>query len=239
MAKVNFYLKGAISEKQIREAKASGKEINLKKELQIFLMVSSGGRRVQVYTKKRIAQLNWNSEKQVVRCTKGLEGCNELQEWLAKVKAEVIRKCNDLESNGESITKQDLDAYLNKKTLQKVQTVDFEDYLNDFIQSYKTIAGYSLKPNTVKKYKGLGQHVKDFCSANDQAFSLQIINQGFIERFKAFLAQELELSDNTVTKYVKALKTFAKYLIEKELIRTINLHKIRVTERKEKYMYSQ
>lgn len=68
MASVNYYLKGAISEKHIEELRKNEdtefhNEI-LSQPLQIFLKLSTQGRRIQVYIKRRIAQKYWNSSKQ-------------------------------------------------------------------------------------------------------------------------------------------------------------------------------
>ena len=79
MASVNFYLKGAISKKWIEELKKTGDAVtlneSLNKPLQIFLKLSTRGRRIQVYIKRRIAQKYWDSSKQEYNSRRYRDNC--------------------------------------------------------------------------------------------------------------------------------------------------------------------
>ena len=75
MASVNYYLKGAFSSDRLEEIQ----DKNLVKEIletprQVYLNMSSGGVRLQLYTKQRVSQKDWDTEKQEIDCKKNRKG---------------------------------------------------------------------------------------------------------------------------------------------------------------------
>ncbi len=232
MANVNYYLKGAISEKTIFEErdKTILKE-KLNKSRQIFLKVSLAGSRMQIYTKRRVPQIAWNKKKQEPYCHKIKVGCAELSEFLSEFKSDVIKECNQLENKAKRITKKNLENILEKYTIKKIEESDVLEHFMFFLNNHKTSAGYTIKHNTVKKYISLCNHMIDYFESEKIKFSLQLINLEFFERFQEYLMWDMELSDNTVAKYIKTLKTFTKFYIGRKQIEYFDVSQVKSNEK--------
>lgn len=232
MANVNYYLKGAISEKIIKEEKdKTALKEKLNKHLQIFLKVSLPGNRLQIYTKRRIPQLAWNKKKQEPYCHKIKVGCEELSEFLSEFKTDVIRECNQLENKGKRITKKNLEETLEKYTIAKIVESDVLEHFRFFLNNYKTGDGHSVKPNTEKKYISLCNHIIDYFEEANTNFSLQYINLEFFGNFRDYLMWDLNLSDNTVAKYIKTLKTITKFYQNRKQIDYFDVSQIKSNEK--------
>lgn len=233
MANLNYYLKGALSENKIEDLKQNDKaKLNEKliHPLQIILKVSLPGERLQIYTTKRIPQIMWNKEKQEANCRKYKTACSDFNEWLIDFKAKVGERYNELEKSGTRITKNDLDEILKSKILPRIKITNIEEQFNFFISEYKPTSGKALKPNTIKKYTGLQNHIERFCKDKNIKFGLQSITKTFMEKFKDYLVYEEGLSDNTISKYIKALKTFSNFYMDKGKIKPFDLRKIKWQE---------
>lgn len=234
MATVNFYLKGAFSKQKIDELEKTDKELlkeQMYKPRQIFLKLSISGERLQIYTKKRIAQYYWNGIKQEVDCKKYKNNGVQLNEWLFTLKSDVLKLAEDYELKGVRLNTNDLKRILDAKILNKPTVSNFEDYFEKFISRQKNSEGHSLKPNTIKKYKGFYSHLLAFSSYKNFKLEISRFDKEFLVEFKDFLVSIQKLSDNTVAKYVKAAKTFIKFYIQEGLIQAFDLTQVKSNER--------
>jgi site-specific recombinase XerD len=234
MATINYYLKGAISEQRIRELQHTDKSF-LKEQLyaprQIYLKLSISGERLQIYTKKRIAQYYWNKNKQEIDCKRYKNEGVQLNEWLSDLKTDIYKLAQENELNGIRPNISELKKILETKTLSKPTAPNFKQYFNKFLSQQKNSEGHSLKPNTIKKYNGFENHLTAF--SNHYKFNLEIsrLDKDFLSSFKDFLSQNQKLSDNTVAKYVKAAKTFIKFYINQGLIQSYDVSQVKSTEK--------
>jgi len=198
MATVNFYLKGAISDEKI---KLLSKDDNaflkkqLEKPLQIFLKLSVAGERIQVYTKKRIAQKYWDREKQRADCQKYKTSGSSLNDWLFDLEKQVLGLVENNDNNLKHTTANDLKNILNKKTLSKSSKTDFESYYNEFIAGQKTSDGFSLKKSTIKKYNGMKIHLLEFAASSKRKLDVARIDKDFLIDFKEYLTS-IEKTDD-------------------------------------------
>ena len=95
MVTVNYYLKGAISDRNIAELqKAKDPLLNktLRVPRQVYLTLSGLGKRIQIYTKRRVSQYEWDKEAQLVDCRKNKVNGTELNGWLTQFKQAVIKQ---------------------------------------------------------------------------------------------------------------------------------------------------
>jgi len=243
MATVNYYLKGAISEEKIKLLHTSD-SLFLKKQqarpLQIFLKLSLGGERLQIYTKKRVAQKYWDREKQRADCQKLKTGGTTLNEWLFEFEKAVLDFAQTNENNLKHTTANDLKALLDKKILAKPSKTNFETYFNDYLAGQKTGDGHSLRLNTVKKYNGLKNHLIDFATESKRKLDVPGIDKDFLSEFKDYLiAYEKKLddgtikklTDNTIAKNVKAAKSFIRFYMNKNVIKPFNIAEVKSVER--------
>ena len=233
MASVNYYLKGAVSEKNIQKLKQSEKHYLkelLEKPLQIFLKVSMAGERLQIFTKRRIAQKFWNKEKQEVDYRKYRTGVTEINDWLTGLRKSVVKRCLELENNGERITQAELRQILLERSIIKPTGLTIEDYFKRFIKDHKTASGHALMKNTLKKYNSLLNQLINYCASNGVKPVSSNIHYEFIKGFRDYLSIDLGLADNTTTKYLKSLNTFTRYLFKKGIVKPFDISNIKSVE---------
>ena len=217
MASVNYYLKGAISKDKIEELKRSDSKFlseALNKKKQIYLKVSSGGERIQVYTKKRIEQYFWNAEKQEIDLKRKRDGL-ENNGWLGKFKKQIEAIAIKKENVGKRINHAEISNVLSQMTVEKPNYMIFDELFEKFLQEHKTSDGYTLKNSTIVVYNTFLKHIKNF--SNSKKIKLDLINldKEFLLAFKDYLTKEaiakkvktedgvikeIRLSDNTVSK---------------------------------------
>ncbi len=158
-------------------------------------------------------------------------GGDEINEFLINFKKEVTQYCLKVENQGSEIDESKIADILKKMSSKGIQESDIPGHFNSFLSEYRTEKGYSIKPNTVKKYISLCNHMIEYFEDKSIKFSLQRINRTFFDKFKEYLMWDAGLSDNTVAKYLKTLKTFARFYINKGEINYFELSSIASKEK--------
>ncbi len=236
MVTINYYLKGAISEKTInklKKEKNAGINARLNKPIQLFLMVSGLGKRIQIYTKRRISQNEWDKEKQQVDTRKNKINGTEINTWLTNFKEAVIKQNSKNESAIISTTIEELRQIMDSITVDaaKKQDQSFEAHFERFLMEHKTGDGHTKKRATIQKYNALHKHLITFCKKKRIRLQLAAIDIHFLTDFKDYLVNEKKFGDNTVTKYIKALKTFIRFNINGAFIKPLNLSEVKTSEK--------
>jgi len=233
MASVNFYLKGAVSEKNILELMNAGDEESLNdllnKPLQIFLKLSTRGRRIQVYTKRRIAQKYWDSSRQEYNPRRYRDNCAAKNAWLRELKSEVTELADNNERNGRITTSREIKEILANKILNKPIKETFEELLNSFLKNLKKSDGNPVKEITKKKYKTAYKHLKDYSKSYNIILEIERIDEEFLQDFREYLTQVKGLTDNSVVKILKEIKSFLHYYIKKGIVKNIDLSDVKTT----------
>lgn len=225
MATVNYYLKGALSERNITNLNQSDKEGMLQYEntpLQIYLKVNMVGFRLQIYTKKRIEPKYWLKEKQEANCRKLKVGCIELNSWLYNLKQAVAQKCVQMETSSKRITKTDLQNILLQFSVKKSSKKTISELMEYFLAEHRTRSGNPLKLGTKKKYRVLVNHLNSFCEVANVLPHVENVSIQFFKDFEKYLRSEMGHSDNTIVKAIKGCKTFFGFLAKKKIIEPID-----------------
>ncbi|CAN5915571.1 hypothetical protein BH11BAC7_BH11BAC7_26330 [soil metagenome] len=232
MASVNFYLKGAFSKDRLREIKDK-KLVDdiLETQCQIFLKLSTGGERFQIYTKKRIKQKLWDVEKQEVDANKIRSIGVAFNKWLRELRQDVLKLATENELAGKRTSKKDLHDILSARFLNKPKSEEFEEQLKQFLSQHKTSAGHSLRPTSLEKYQGLKKHLTRFAKHTHRALNVKNFDKEFFQDFKDYLITEKGLNDNTVSKYLKVAKPLIRYYMGKGVIAPYLLTDIKSHER--------
>jgi len=234
MATVNLYLKGALSESTIKSLASNDKHLLkelLVKPLQIYLKVSMGGKRLQIYTKKRISQNLWNKDKQEANCRRMKDGCVELNTWLTDFKRKVEKSCSEFELEGKGITKPELTLILEKKILSKKYAHNFIDLKDVFLKNQTTSSGTKLKSGSIKKYESLITHLNNFCKDKYINPDFTNVDIPFLLKFKEYLTVDQDLSDNTSSKYLKMCKTYFGYFIKNGYLKPLDFSDLKTPEK--------
>ena len=234
MASVNYYLKGAFSNDRLQEIqdKKLQKEI-LETPRQVYLNLSSVGVRLQLYTKQRVCQKDWNNDKQEVDCKKNRNGNGlAINNFLNSLRNDILNIATDNEFSSKQTSKKEIEKILSDKILVKTGSDEtFDDYFKSFISQHKTSTGHSLRENTMKKYNGLSNHLKAFSIHSKTSLNVKLFDKDFLESFRTYLIKEMGHNDNTVSKYIKAIKPFIRYYMAKGVIGHYSLGEIKSVER--------
>lgn len=231
MASVNFYLKGAISDKRIEELRKTGNteilDELLNNPLQIFLKLSTRGRRIQVYIKRRIPQKYWDSSKQEYNSRRYKDNCAAKNAWLRELKSEVTELADKNERNGVITTSQEIKEILANKILNKPSKFSFEEFFFLYLKEHKRNDGNPLRESTKKKYIGVYNHLKNYAKYHNTRLEIERINEDFLQDYREYLTQVEELTDNTIVKDLKAIKAFLHHYMKKGIIKSIDLSEVK------------
>lgn len=187
MATVNFYLK---------EPKA-------KTETLIILRFHYEGSRFKFSTGEKIHPKSWNPENQRVK--KSFTGSVEINSFLDKVEGEIRKVYRNALTAGVLITREFLHTEILKGVNKEPEKKkSFFDYYNEFIEIKKA----TLRPNTIKKFRSLYNHLKEYEQKSKSKLTFEKMDVRFQEQFTAFLITEKHHLNNSVGKYFSALKTF-------------------------------
>lgn len=234
MGKVNCYLKGIPSCTKLAELKVNSlKEYNRQISIlrPIILSVSNNGYRNIFSTGKSISLKNWNKSSQSIKVSVELPP-NSLEDklWLESKKVEIEKYVIKRNSEQLTISKNDIYRILERGITQiSKNTISWYEKLEIFLLEHKTKNGHPLKPNTEKKYNTLIKiHILGFEGGNDAFISSRYTNE-WVEEFRQYLLDE-GCNDNTLCKYIEALRTFFRFLIAKGEAIIIDLSKIKTYE---------
>ena len=231
MASVNFYLKGAISDKRINELKIIGdtEALNelLGRPLQVFLKLSTQGRRMQVYIKRRIAQKYWNNSKQEYNPRKYRDNCANKNAWLRDLKTEVSELADKNERNRMLTTPREIKEILANKILNKPVKESFEELFFSFVNEHKKNDGNPLRESTKRKYLGVYNHLIDYAKFDHIKLEIERVSEEFLQDFREYLSHVKNVTDNTIVKDLKAIKTILRHYMKKGIIKPIDLSDIK------------
>ncbi|MBD3181873.1 hypothetical protein GF312_06250, partial [Candidatus Poribacteria bacterium] len=203
MATVNYYLKGALSDKNIRDLRKSEDGNKYLKEyenkpLQIVLKVSSGGKRNQAYTKRRIAPKYWDKSKQRYNPVRYRLNCADNNNWLNDLQYEVEKTIDDLEKQqSRRITQDDLRGIIERKSQNKPSKKSLKEVFDIFLKEHTTPGGNSLDALTIKKYEGFFKHLIKYSAEKNIGFDFYIFNEDFLVDFKEYLRVNVGHADST------------------------------------------
>lgn len=235
MASVNYYLKGAISEKHIEELRKNEdteflNEI-LSQPLQIFLKLSTQGRRIQVYIKRRIAQKYWNSSKQEYNPRRYRDNCAAKNAWLRELKTEVAELADKNERNGIITTNREIKEILANKIVSKPVKESFEELLYSFLKEHKKNDGNPLNESTKKKYMVVYKNLKDYSESYHIKLEIGRINEDYLQDFREYLTKVKGLTDNTVVTNLKVIKTFLRHYMKRGIVKNIDFSEVKTIEK--------
>ncbi len=236
MITINFYLKGAISDtnlKELTQAKDPGISELLNKPLQLYMMISGLGKRIQIYTQKRVSQYEWDKNKQRIDVRKNKITGEAINDWLIQIEQTILKKFSLFENEGISMQVEDIKDIVQTKSplVSNNSTTNIEQYFKRFIQDHKTSDGYSKKQRTVQNYNAFFTHLKRFSVAKRIPLIMDNFNKLFLIKFKDYLSSDLKLEDNTVSKYIKTAKTFIRFYINDGLVKPFTISEVKSNEK--------
>jgi integrase len=240
---INFYLDNAISQEKILEVKRSSKklqkefnEIISKKELQIFLYLRYSGKTIKTYIERKCTQNQWDCEKQKVNPNYYKSGSVELNKYIENVSYEVGKIFEANNNKAIGTTKDHLKEIvykLNNKTSNSLLNLSFENAFSEFIKKCEA----SKQKNTIKSYKSTIIHLKNFSRIKRMSLSFDKIDFEFEDSLRQYFISDVKLTNNTISKYFRVLKTFLNYCLDRGYNHNQIFKKFEVSE-KQKEVYA-
>lgn len=202
MAKTNFYLDKPDSEN------CRG----------IFLYFSFNGKRIKLFTNELILEKDWNPE--TMRARKSRDGSVELNLILDKMQSDVERIYREMLLEGIPPTAQRFKERLNVEVKHK----SVKDFWSSF-ETYMHESRNSRGANTLKKYQSTLNHLKKFSARKRLSIDFDDIDDSFLIKFSDYLIHSENLTNNTIAKYIKTLKSFMNWAVKKGLTKNL-AHKV-------------
>lgn len=199
-------------------------EASKKKESLIFLHFSYG-RRFKYSTGYKSCFENWDFDKQKIKETKSnIINAREVNEYLSNIENAIKKEYSRLIAENINITNEILKTFLDE-FLNKNNTIDIPKALGffDFANSFLEIKEKEISIITKRSYKQTLGKIKNYSIYSGEKISFNTFDKYFAVSFVSYL-EELDYSQNTVSKHFKNLKTFLKEADRKRLITNVNFN---------------
>jgi integrase len=188
---VNFYLKEASAKKET------------------LIIVSIGGRRpVKVSLEVKILPSLWDFKKQRTKRNAGINL------FLDRVYKEVYRLRDEaLASGGTVLYREGIKAFVAQHQIKPNAPVKvapgFEKHWGEFVQSKKLMSA----PSSIKKYNTVKSHLDEYFRQKHISPDYSKFTWKFFDDFSAYLLKDM--INSTQGKYIKIIKTFLKWGIDR------------------------
>jgi len=166
----------------------------------------------------RINPIYWDKNKQQAK--RGYIGYPEFNKCLQDFKKRV--ELAYLRAKAEN---PDADCYQIETAIKRAfntQTADFFESFNEFIE---VNTHYSVA--MIKKYRSLIRHLQDFEKAKKLKITLTGVNQLLFDKLIAYFQTEKKLTNNTTSKYIKLIKTFLNWCVERKGLKNTDYKKVK------------
>ena len=186
----------------------------------IYLVIRWNKQRLVYSTNEKILPKYWNKNKQ--KASQSYTGYANFNYNLEQIKthANNIFRQILIENNHQPPTpkelKKELDKILNKEVEELEETISntLFGFIDKFIDESKTLK----KPSTISVYRTTLKHLSNYAEKKKlKILDFEHITLDFYYDFTAYLIKDLSLSDNSMGKYIKTLKTFLNEATERNI----------------------
>ncbi len=207
----------------------------------VYLFFSFNSNRLKYSTGEMIHPKYWNNDKAVERAinSKKFPEYPEFNQALNDIETLVNNIHRRLKNDGHIPTVEMIRDELDKN-LGRVKVGTNKSFLG-YLDEYIEITKVKKRANTIKKFNALKTHLVDFQKIKRFKLSFGKIDMSFFEKFENYLMTETEdkpsLVDNSIGKYIAALKAFLNWTVERELNANLKFQKFPVYRREADIIY--
>ena len=202
----------AIVKRHLYEKKPSPKHFK-DSPVGIYIWVSSMGQQFKVHTGYKIHPMDWDFISKQPKKT--YEHYSTLVVLLGRMKARVESNILTAHVSNPNLTYeeiQDIAKSSIKEENPKPRSCNFMEALDQFIEEKCS----TVKPNTRKKYHTFRKVMWEFKNASRMNLNFHNIDGQFEVSYKKYLAEQRGLLNSTIDKYLKCLKVFMRWAIDRE-----------------------
>jgi integrase len=217
MATVTFYL--------------SKNKLDHKGRAQIMLQCYHDGDRFRYFTGEKIDPKYWsNSKKNPIKPS--YDDDSKLGDYLLSLEKKIQYIVRDYKSSNKFLSLE----MLKSKFLEEKSEAPQKSFLGLFDQFIQRSAITRTK-GTTKNYKNTLFYLKEFERERLYDYQFETMNIVFYDQFVEYLIDRKELSNNTVGRIIKILKTFLNWTIENKLNNNLDYKKFKVAREEIEIVY--
>ena len=209
--------------------------------IKIRYYVKSEKKRLVYSTGISINPLNWNNISRMPKTKSGAAGfelkqiTNKLNRYIEELHISV----NNIELEKRTVTREELKSRLNLRFKHKALKVEnsssfiylYDDFVNGKIKQSK------FKKNTIAQYVILKDQIDQFILLNSQYTNIESFDKDFLLDLILFLRANYNLSDKTLHRRIRRLKTFLKWVKLRGFEVQDNYKEITVKDREADHVY--
>lgn len=217
MATVSFYL---ASKKKDKKGRA-----------QIMLQCVHNGQRFRYYTGEKIDPVFWSSSKKnPIKPAYNDDGT--LSAYLNGLDTKILNIVRDYK-----VTQRNLSIdMLKTKFLEESENETSKAFL-DLFDQFINSSEISRTKGTTKNYKNSLFYLKEFQKDKKYDFQFDAINMAFYDQYVDYLITKKKLSNNTVGRNIKVLKTFLNWAVENKYTNNLEYKKFKVAREEIEIIY--
>lgn len=197
----------------------------------IFFVFYLKGHKYRYSTKIKIKKENWDYKIQRPFARRGEVGkqnrdiTNTLNEYQ---RAFELLKYQYKEALTKKIVKQQFDKYFHN-VKEPVLKRYYSEFYKEFLQEKTEMQ--SLTRHSVSKYVVLNRRIEEMQETNKIKYSLTDFNNKFFVKFISYLRTDLDISDNTLSRYITAFKSFLNWCAKNDYEVNNDYKDVKIKER--------
>ncbi len=202
----------------------------------ILMQIYLNGRRAYIGTGYKASHAEWDKANGKFRgnTAKVLT----MNEYMDRLRMEVIRIYNEMKSQNLDITVDVLKSRLKGEEEKKSKTL--LEVCEIYNRNFEKLVGIEIEKDTFRRYGAFKRKIGDFVKANfnKKDITLQEIKYAFAIEYEQYLKTEAKLHQNTLVKYMQYLIRVLDFAVKYEWIEKNILtgHKCSVKETKREYL---
>lgn len=187
------------------------------KDTYVFFSASCNGFRVQVSAGFKVKSRYWDSKRR--RLKANAPHAVEFNALMDDIENKVISYYTRRQLSSKNVTKDEMKAAIGNikkpgsKESEKTRSVFevFDRFIEEKVRDYKE--------STLKKFKTMLNHLKGFAKTTGYSVTFDGFTEDFATQFRHYLNYDKGLTNTSVNRLVRLLKTFLYYCYDKEIIK--------------------
>jgi len=206
-------------------------KIDKKGQVPIMLQFDHKNERFRYYTGEKIDPKFWSKSKSSF-IKPSYNDDSTLDNYLKGLVSKIKKIARDAKTDNKPVTAD----YIKRKFLEETNQFTENTFLSLF-DKYTKVSESTKTTGTIKNYKVVLKSLKDFSTNNNISLNFSSINNSFYDEFVEYLITKKELSNNTVGKHIKTLKSFLNWATDNEFNRNLEYQKFKVTRENIEIIY--
>ncbi|MEM7373914.1 MAG: site-specific integrase [Bacteroidota bacterium] len=203
---------------------------NKEGKIPIYIQYCHESKTALFSTGERVHPNKWNFKNGKTRKIKDDEELESISDLIHQQRDEIddlVRKIKFSKKNPTTDLVKTL--YTEQKTIEK-PSKNREKSFFELIEEFLDISKQTRAEGTLKGYRSALNHLKNFEKHRKTKIRFSKIDRSFYDRFCQYLFEELNMSSNTVGRYIKSLKVFLNYAEDQGISVNPAFHKFKVLQ---------